>query len=242
MQRLSKTYGSRYNRLHSVRVKAGGGSHGKYLQLAPKNDKQAKYIDMLNAKDPCIVFGVGAPGSGKTLLSAHIGVTKLVRNEIDKLVITRPAVSVDENHGFLPGTLERKMEPWMRPIYDALLMHFSRNQIDQMIRNKVIDICPLGFMRGATFNNSWIMCDEAQNTTISQMMMVLTRIGTNSKLVITGDPLQHDRGYQNNGMTDFLERVQYTDTQGHIGVVEFLEEDVERHPVIPLVLSVYKDV
>lgn len=214
---------------------------GKYMQLTPKNPKQARYMDLLKGEKPDIVVATGSAGTGKTLLAAHIGVQKLLTHEVKKLVITRPAVSVDEQHGFLPGSLEKKMEPWIRPVYDVLNMHFPRSKIDNMIKDHVIEICPLAFMRGRTFDESWIICDESQNTTPNQMLMVLTRIGKNSKVVITGDPNQYDRGYTNNGLSDLLQKLEYYPQSDDrwIEVIEFGEEDVERNPVIPHILSLY---
>lgn len=216
--------------------------------VTPKNNKQKKYVDILNTPKPYIVVATGSAGTGKTLFATHVGVQQLKNKTIDKIVITRPAVCVDENHGFLPGTLEKKMEPWTRPIFDILLYHFPRNKIDTMIRNQVIEICPLAYMRGRTFTNSWIVCDEAQNMTINQMLMILTRIGENSKLVITGDPAQYDRGYNNNGLSDLIQRITYNnahnssdmDDNENIQIIHFDENDVERHPVIPYILHLYK--
>lgn len=215
---------------------------GKYIHLTPKNAKQAKYIELLRGEKPEIVVATGSAGTGKTLLAAHVGVQKLLSQEVKKIVITRPAVSVDEQHGFLPGSLEKKMEPWVRPIYDVLNMHFPRSKIDNMIKDQVIEICPLAFMRGRTFDNAWIICDESQNTTPNQMLMVLTRIGKNSKVVIAGDPNQYDRGFNNNGLSDLLQKLEYQHGMEDrwIDVVEFGEEDVERNPVIPHILSLYK--
>lgn len=220
--------------------------------VIPKNNKQRKYVDILNTPKPYIVVATGSAGTGKTLFATHIGVQHLKNKIVDKIVITRPAVSVDENLGFLPGTLEKKMEPWTRPIFDILLYHFPRNKIDTMIRNHVIEICPLAYMRGRTFTNSWIICDEAQNMTINQMLMTLTRIGNNSKLIITGDPAQYDRGYNNNGLTDLIQRITYNNVHNgsypedadesneNIQIINFDEDDVERHPVIPYILQLYK--
>lgn len=213
---------------------------GKNMKILPKNEKQQKYIDMLSSDNPYIVIATGSAGTGKTLLATHIGVKKLIQNDVSKIVITRPAVSVDEQHGFLPGTLEKKMEPWIRPIFDVLSLHFPKNKIESMMLEQVIEICPLAYMRGRTFDDAWIICDESQNTTINQMMMVLTRIGKDSKVVITGDPNQYDRGYNNNGLSDLIQRVEYQDIKDNIGIIEFTEDDVERHPVIPIVLDLYK--
>lgn len=225
------------------------GSSPKYL--VPRNDKQRKYVELLTTPRPYIVVATGSAGTGKTAFATSVGVEMLKREEISKLVITRPAVSVDEQHGFLPGTLEKKMEPWTRPIFDVLARHYPRTKIDAMIQQQIIEICPLAYMRGRTFENSWIICDEAQNMTVNQMMMVLTRIGSNSKMVITGDLKQYDRGFDTNGLMDLIQRIDYNqvvdidacpcgDDRLNIDVVEFSEEDVERHPVIPYILNLYK--
>jgi phosphate starvation-inducible PhoH-like protein len=136
------------------------------------------------------------------------------------------------------------MEPWIRPFKDVLLMHYPRATIEKMMREDVIEVSPLATMRGSSFNNSWIICDEAQNTTPKQMLMMLTRIGMNSKIVITGDPEQFDYGFENNGLSDILVRLQYLPEKDlpykWVEVVEFDECDVERHPAIPHILSLYK--
>lgn len=235
-------------RKHNVVPCAGGASSSnhhtvvpnKMTRLQPRNEKQKAYMDMLNDPLPHIVIATGSAGTGKTMLATHVGVLKLLNRDVDRIVITRPAVSVDEAHGFLPGTLEKKMEPWMRPVFDTLGMHFPRTKLESMVKEKIIEMCPMAFMRGRTFENSWIICDEAQNTTMNQMLMVLTRIGPGSKLIITGDPNQHDRGYNNNGLSDLIQRVQYQECNDQIKIVEFEDIDVERHEVIPLVLNLYK--
>lgn len=213
---------------------------GKYLQ--PKNANQRKYVDLLNAENPPIVIASGSAGTGKTLLATQVGVKRLVSEEFKKIIITRPTVSVDESIGFLPGSLEQKMNPWTRPIFDILATHYSKNKIETMISDQVIEICPLGFMRGRTFDNSWIILDEAQNATANQVLLVLTRIGAGSKVIITGDPGQHDRGFSDNGLVDLIERVSASSDdvdESIIGLVEFDDADVERHPVIPVVLGMY---
>lgn len=207
----------------------------------PRNEKQRKYIELLELDRPYIVIGHGAAGSGKTKLAVEVGVEMLTSRKIERLIITRPAVAVDEEqHGFLPGTLDQKMMPWMMPIMDVLGSRFDPLQIDTMMKSRVLEIAPLAFMRGRTFENSYIICDEAQNTTDSQMLMMLTRIGNGSKLVITGDPQQHDR-IENSGLIKLLDRLHrslsYSD---NIKTIEFDETDVERHPIIPYILNLYK--
>jgi phosphate starvation-inducible PhoH-like protein len=208
--------------------------------ILPKNINQQRYVSMLHRTNPYIVVATGPAGCGKTLLATHIGVQKLQDGMVDRIVITRPAVSVDESHGFLPGTLEEKMGPWIRPVYDVLQRHYPKSKIDRLIKDNVIEISPLAYMRGRTFEKSWIICDEAQNTTINQMLMVLTRIGSDSKMVITGDPNQHDRGYETNGLNDLIQRMAYNERKPGIEHVMFDETDVERHPVIPVILEMYK--
>ncbi len=130
-----------------------------------------------------------------------------MQNKIDKLVVTRPAVSVDEQHGFLPGTLQEKMAPWTRPIFDVFEEYYTPDQIEFMINDNKVEIAPLAYMRGRTFKNSYIIADEMQNATDNQMKMLLTRLGDNSKMIVTGDLDQHDRGYETNGLKCFMERL-----------------------------------
>ena len=225
-------------RAATLRVSAYSGSQAS--QLVAKNPKQSKYIEMLRRTDPTIVVASGSAGSGKTLFATHIGMQKLQNGDVNKLVITRPAVSVDEDLGYLPGRLEEKMAPWTRPVFDVLQSYYPKTKIERLIKDNIIEIAPLAYMRGRTFENSWIICDEAQNTTINQMLMVLTRIGRNSKMIITGDPLQYDRGFSNNGLADLMEKLQYTEDSQFVQLIEFEEADVERHPVIPFILDLYK--
>jgi phosphate starvation-inducible protein PhoH and related proteins len=217
-----------------------------FSMITPKNGNQKRYMDLLHRDKPYIVVAAGSAGSGKTLLGVTVGVNKLIAGDVDRIVVTRPAVSVDEQHGFLPGDLDAKMHPWIRPIHDVLRLHFPVNKVEHMIKDKIVDIVPLAYMRGITFENSWVICDEAQNTTVNQMQMILTRIGKGSKMVITGDPSQYDRGYHVNGLSDLLQRLDYKSLEEEneiddmIEAVSFVEEDVERHEVIKHVLELYK--
>jgi phosphate starvation-inducible PhoH-like protein len=146
---------------------------------------------------------------------------------------------VEEQHGFLPGSLEEKMEPWLRPVLDVFYQYYSPQKIQKMIQQQIIEISPLAYMRGRTFEHSWIIADESQNMTPNQMLMLLTRIGNQSKMIITGDPRQHDRGFECNGLTDFLERLKQKEIP-EIEVIEFSHKDVERHTVIPKILAMYQ--
>jgi phosphate starvation-inducible PhoH-like protein len=209
----------------------------KKITILPRNVHQEDYIELLNDPRKSIVFATGPAGTGKTMLSVQMGIQKFDNGEISKIVITRPAVSVDEQHGFLPGDLKDKMAPWTRPIFDVLEEHWTPKQVERMIENKEIEIAPLAYMRGRTFKECWIVADEMQNATPEQMKMLLTRIGTGSRIVVTGDLAQHDRGFQNNGLKDFTTRL--TSDHSTIGCVHFTKQDVERHPAVVDVLNIY---
>jgi len=210
------------------------------VTILPKNLRQEDYVDLLDNENKNIVMAMGPAGTGKTLLAVLAAIRALKTRECEKIVVTRPAVSVDEQHGFLPGTLVEKMAPWTRPIFDVFEEYWSPQQIEGMIEDGVIEIAPLAYMRGRTFKNAWILADEMQNATPSQMKMLLTRLGTNSRIVVTGDLNQHDRGYENNGLKDFINLLQKKNSD-LIGVVEFYKQDVERHPAVTEVLSIYGD-
>ena len=206
--------------------------------LVPRNDAQRKYLDLLEDSDTNIVIATGPAGTGKTMIPAHVAIKKLHDGDIRKIIITRPAVSVEEQHGFLPGTLEEKMEPWLRPVFDVFYQYYSPAKIQKLISNQTIEICPLAYMRGRTFEDSWIIADESQNMTPNQMLMLLTRIGKDSKMVITGDERQHDRGFEHNGLKDFIVRLE-KDEINEVKHIRFTHRDVERHRVIPKILKLY---
>ena len=172
------------------------------------------------------------------MLTTIAGIQQLKAGNVKKIIITRPAISVDEQHGFLPGTLVEKMQPWVLPILDYFYEYFSKQQVLKMIENDVIEIAPLAYMRGRTFKDCWIIGDEMQNATPSQMKMLLTRIGTGSKIIVTGDISQHDRGYEQNGLKDIIERFK---SNPRIAMCHFDDKDIERHPVIEAVLRLYQD-
>jgi phosphate starvation-inducible PhoH-like protein len=184
-----------------------------------------------------ITVAVGPAGTGKTMISTLVGIEMLKRGDIDRFVLTRPAVGADgEEHGFLPGTLIEKMAPWVRPVLDVFEEYYTPSQIEYMLADNKIEVSPLAFMRGRTFKNSLILADEMQNATPSQMKMLLTRIGDNSKLVITGDLEQTDKGYDN-GLRDLLSRLTQSD---RIKMVRFDSSDIQRHPVVAEVLNMYE--
>ena len=212
----------------------------KHVQIIPKNLLQEDYLEMLDDANKAIVFAMGPAGTGKTMLGVLAAIDAMNNRQCDKIVITRPAVSVDEQHGFLPGTLVEKMAPWTRPIFDVMEEYWSPKEIENMIEENVIEIAPLAYMRGRTFKNAWIVADEMQNATPSQMKMLLTRIGDNSKIVVTGDLHQHDRGFENNGLKDFVKLLRTRNNQ-MIDIVEFTKSEVERHPAVTAVLDIYGD-
>jgi phosphate starvation-inducible protein PhoH and related proteins len=209
--------------------------------ILPRNIAQEDYLYQLADPSSNIVFAVGPAGTGKTLLCTQMGIKAYMEREVSKIVITRPAVSVDEQHGFLPGDLNEKMAPWTRPIFDIFEKHFSVSQIETMLFENIIEIAPLAYMRGRTFEDSWIIADEMQNATKSQMKMLLTRIGNNTKMIVTGDLKQHDRGFSENGLSDFIELVETYDEYNlsHIKISKFDMQDVERHPAVIEILEIY---
>jgi len=206
----------------------------------PKNTSQEEYNRILKNKSKKIVIATGPAGTGKTLFATEYGVKNFLLGNYDKLIFTRPSVSVDEELGFLPGSLEEKMAPWVRPIYDVLYNFVTPSEVTAMMEEKIIEIAPLGYMRGRTFKNAWIVADEMQNSTVSQMKMLLTRLGENSRLVVTGDLQQYDRAFENNGLDDFLRRFRrFGGESESIVSFEFQKTDIQREPVVKEVLDIY---
>ena len=205
----------------------------------PKGKSQEIYNSLLKNKNKKIVVATGPAGTGKTLLATENGVRSFLFGNCEKLIFTRPSVSVDEDLGYLPGTLEEKMSPWVRPIYDILYNFISPKEVTELIEEKIIEISPLGYMRGRTFKNCWIIADEMQNSTVSQMKMLMTRIGENSRLVITGDLEQHDRKEEINGLEDFLNKFKGKRSSS-ISSFEFQSDDIQREEVVKEVLDIYE--
>jgi len=211
----------------------------KHVQIIPRNKNQEHYILKLLDKQKDIVFGIGPAGTGKTLLAVQTAVKFFKEGEVDKIIVTRPAVSVDEDLGFLPGTLEEKMAPWTRPIFDVLREYFTSSEIEGMIQEGIIEIAPLAYMRGRTFKNAYILADEMQNATPSQMKMLLTRLGEGSMMAVTGDLAQADR-LKDNGLLDFVDQLESKDTS-YIDIIKFAHYDIERHQAVKEVLEIYGD-
>jgi phosphate starvation-inducible PhoH-like protein len=212
----------------------------KRVQIYPKNLSQETYLLKLNDSNKMIVFAIGPAGTGKTMLAVQWAIDQLKYGTADKIIITRPAVSVDEEHGFLPGDLNEKMAPWTKPIFDVFAENFNAREIENFVKEGVIETSPLAYMRGRTFKNAVVIADEMQNATPSQMKMLLTRLGTGSKMVVTGDLQQADRP-SNNGLLEFLKL--YNDFKGHryVDLVQFDVQDVERHEAVKEILAIYKD-
>ncbi len=208
--------------------------------LVFKNDTQKIYMDYLNEDNIPIVFATGPAGTGKTFLACHYAIKKLLNNEINKIIITRPTVSVDEEHGFLPGDLNDKMRPWLRPLYDNFEKYVNSNYVQKLIKDETIEICPLAYMRGRTFDNCIIIADEMQNSTETQMKMILTRIGFDSKLIINGDLQQSDN--KRNGLYDFINKYNNSnlDHKNNIKIVKFDSNNIQRNPIIKTILEIYK--
>jgi len=204
----------------------------------PKNIHQEQLVNHLRNKNKKIIIVTGPAGTGKTLFATEYGIHNFLTGVYDKLIFTRPSVSVDEELGFLPGTLEEKMAPWIRPIYDVLYNFVSPKEIQILMEEKAIEIAPLGYMRGRTFKNAWIVADEMQNSTISQMKMLLTRLGENSRLIITGDLEQFDRINELNGLDDFLSKFRGKRSDS-ISSFEFDRTDIQREEVVKEVLDIY---
>ena len=213
----------------------------KRVQIYPKSLSQETYLLKLNDPNKMIVFAIGPAGTGKTMLGVQWAVDQLKYGSADKIIITRPAVSVDEQHGFLPGDLNEKMEPWTKPIFDVFTENFNAREIENFVKEGVIETSPLAYMRGRTFKNAVIVADEMQNATPSQMKMLLTRLGQGSKMVVTGDLQQADRP-STNGLLEFLHL--YNNFNGHryVDLVQFDIEDVERHEAVKEILNIYGNV
>ena len=210
------------------------------VQIVPRNLNQEAYLELLKNPKKYIVFAIGPAGTGKTMLGVQMAIKLYAEGLINKIIITRPAVSVDEEHGFLPGTLNQKMEPWTRPIMDVFEEYYHPKDIAGMLEDGKIEISPLAYMRGRTFKNAFIIADEMQNATPSQMKMLLTRLGEGSRMVVTGDLNQADRPREN-GLLEFCTLYGEGGDFRMIAMARFEAKDVERHPVVKEVLGIYKE-
>ena len=208
--------------------------------IIPKNEHQKDYNRVLYSISKPMIFAVGPAGTGKTMLACCAAIHGYNDGTYKKIVMTRPVVSVEEDIGYLPGTLEEKMDPWTRPIMDIFSEYYTQNDIQYMIKEKIIEICPLAYMRGRTFKDAFIIADEMQNSTPNQMKMLLTRIGEGSKMIVTGDLKQHDRKYEENGLKDICERISGKNHK-RIEYIQFEFKDIERSPIVRDILEIYGD-
>jgi phosphate starvation-inducible protein PhoH and related proteins len=206
-------------------------------KVAPKTVHQKHYVDSI--RDNTITFGIGPAGTGKTFLAVALAAAALQRREVNRIILTRPAVEAGERLGFLPGDLMAKVDPYLRPLFDALHDMLEAEKVSQYLERGVIEVAPLAFMRGRTLNDSFIILDEAQNTTPEQMKMFLTRLGFNSRVVVTGDITQVDLPREQasglSAVSEILEGVE------DIGFIRFGEEDVVRHKLVRRIVAAYND-
>ena len=208
----------------------------KKKNIYPRSSNQLKFVNLIKEKD--LVFGVGPAGTGKTYLAVACAVEALLKKEISKIILSRPAVEAGERLGFLPGDLKEKIDPYLRPLYDALNDLIPSKTLERYLENNTIEIAPLAFMRGQTLENSYIILDEAQNTSSMQMKMFLTRLGKNSKMVIAGDSTQVDlpRG-EKSGLKEILNIMPRID---EIGKVLFKKDDITRHSLVTKIVEAYE--
>jgi phosphate starvation-inducible PhoH-like protein len=236
--------------------KAVGGS------VQAKSLNQKKYVKNLQNENIKILFAIGPAGTGKTYLACNEAISQLKNNIVNKIILTRPVVPVEEDIGFLPGTMNKKMDPWTRPILDIFEEKYSKTDIEIMMKQNIIEISPLGYMRGRTFKNAFIIADEMQNSSPNQMLMLTTRIGENSKMVITGDLQQSDKSAAN-GLQDFMNKFyRFQDTIHEkyrnanispensverfimdigICITCFTNKDIQRSPVVSNILEIYEE-
>lgn len=211
------------------------------IDLVPRTRNQERLVLALQDDSQHIVVTVGSAGTGKTYLAMLAAIKSLREGNIDRIIMTRPAIGVeDEQHGFLPGNLVAKMEPWTRPLLDVLREYYRPPEIINMIEDQIIEIAPLAYMRGRTFKQAWIIADEMQNATPAQCKMLMTRIGAGSKIIVTGDVEQADRDHKDNGLIDLCRRLSVDPVPG-ITVCELQGRDIQRHQIIGSVLQLYAD-
>ncbi len=209
---------------------------GTKARIAPKNVTQKRYVEAIRKQD--VVFGVGPAGTGKTYLAMAMAVAAHSKSQYKRIVLTRPAVEAGEKLGFLPGDLAEKVNPYLRPLYDALNDMMDIEKARRLIERGFIEVAPLAFMRGRTLNDSFVILDEAQNATIEQMKMFLTRLGFNSKAVVTGDVTQTD--LDPGRLSGLAHALNILDRVEGIGIVRFTERDVVRHPLVQRIIVAYE--
>jgi phosphate starvation-inducible PhoH-like protein len=227
------------NQENTIRFEQAKPLKQRPIDIVPRTRNQERLVLALQNSDQPIVITAGPAGTGKTYLAMLAAVKSFREGEVDRIVLTRPAVGVeDEKHGFLPGDLNAKMDPWVRPLTDILKEYYRQPDIMSMIADQTIEIAPLAFMRGRTFKNAYIIADEMQNATPAQCKMLMTRIGEGSKIVITGDVEQADRNRGTNGLMDLCSRLEKGGVKG-IAVCHLDNKDIQRHAIIDGILKLY---
>lgn len=206
---------------------------GKSIRI--KNLGQREYIEAIKKND--VTFGIGPAGTGKTFLAVVMAIAALKKGEVQKIIVTRPAVEAGENLGFLPGDLKEKVDPYLRPIYDALYQIFGTEHTNRLMERGVIEIAPLAYMRGRTLDDAFVILDEAQNTTVMQMKMFLTRLGFNSKMIINGDISQID--LPKGSLSGLVHAIKVLENVKQIAFINFSAQDVVRHPVVAKIIEAY---
>src|SRR6202035_833219 len=217
-------------------VRSGKQRNFGKKMLAPKSVNQRRYLEAIERHD--LVFGIGPAGTGKTYLAVAMAISALMNKQVSRIVLTRPAVEAGERLGFLPGNLQEKIDPYLRPLYDALYDMLEGDRVEKLLERAAIEVAPLAFMRGRTLNDSFIILDEAQNSTSEQMKMVLTRQGFNSKMVVTGDVTQID--LPNGRRSGLLDAVEILKGVEGISFVQFDERDVVRHSLVQRIVRAYE--
>jgi phosphate starvation-inducible PhoH-like protein len=208
----------------------------------PKSINQVNYVTALDNDTNKIIIANGPAGTGKTLFACQKAIALYKSDSINKIIVTRPVVTVEEEIGFLPGNLVKKMDPWTKPLFDIFLEHFTKTEFDLLLNNNKIEVCPLAFMRGRTFKNAFIIADEMQNSSPNQMKMLVTRLGENSRIVITGDLNQSDIRTEN-GLNDIINKINKfnlhnTSAKG-INIIEFTSSDIERSEIVKTIIDIY---
>jgi phosphate starvation-inducible protein PhoH and related proteins len=203
--------------------------------IAPKTMNQRRYVEAIERND--LVFGIGPAGTGKTYLAVAMGVSALMAKRVSRIILTRPAVEAGERLGFLPGTLQEKVDPYLRPLYDALYDMLEADKVEKLLERNTIEVAPIAFMRGRTLSDAFIIVDEAQNSTPEQMKMILTRQGFNSKMVVTGDPTQIDLPGLRSGLIEVIDVLRGVEG---ISFVQFDDRDVVRHSLVQKIVKAYE--
>jgi len=240
LRNIHKISSKSLNIQYSKKTKHESINNYEYM---PKSENQIEYKKVLENANIDLIFCNGPAGTGKTLFACQYAIKALQEGSYKKIIITRPTVTIEEDIGFLPGTIKEKMQPYTTPIFDIFQEYFTKREIDSMIDNNIIEIAPLGYLQGRTFKDSIIIADEMQNSSPTQMFMLLTRIGNNSKMIITGDPLQTIN--QNNGLIDIIIKLnkEYDDDESmendSIRIIKLDEIDIQRHHIVLKINALY---